>query len=143
MAYNLIYKTYLKKNDFLDYEYTTPKLSITLNELRTDIGNNIISKLPIEIKVNKSKILNKNIKNEITTNNFKILGYYDKCEIYDEISIGMIGPEIRHLWDQKPVKQVVNVSYKSDRFYDILEWERDLTTKNPEWQVSNINNILR
>lgn len=143
MAYNLIYKTYLKKLDFLDFEYTTPKLSIALNELRTDIDCDIINNLPIEIQVNKNDIINKSIKNEITTSNFKFLGYFDKFEISNQISTGMIGPEIRHLWDQLPVKQVVNVSYKSDNFYDILEWERDLTIKNPEWQVSNINNIIR
>ena len=99
--------------------------------------------LPKEIDVNKAKILNKSIKNEITTNNFKFFGYFDDNEITNQISIGMIGPEIRHLWDQIPVKQVINVSYKSDKFYDILEWERDLTIDEPEWQVSNINNILK
>lgn len=143
IAYNLIYKTYLKKNDFLDFEYTTPKLSIALNELRMDLDYNIIDNLPKEIEVSKSNIINKSIKNEITTNNFKFCGYFNNLEITDQITTGMIGPEIRHLWDQIPVKQVVNVSYKSDTFYDILEWERDLRTENPEWQVSNINNILK
>ena len=140
--YNLIYKTYIKNNDFLDYEYTTPKLSIALNELRTEFDSNIINSLPKKIEVNETKIINKNLKNEISTNNFKLFGYFDKFEISNQITTGMIGPEIRHIWDNIPIKQVVNVSYKSDKFYDILEWERDLATKNPEWQVSNINNII-
>lgn len=141
MAYNVIYKAYLNKEDFLDFEYTTPKLSIALNDLRRNIRCDLLKNHPKEIDVKQVKILSKNIKNELTTNNFKICGYFDNRDITKQISIGMIGPEIRHLWDQIPVKQVVNVSYTSETFHDILEWERDLTIENPEWQVSNINGI--
>ena len=63
-------------------------------------------------------------------------------QILNEIAIGMIGPEIRHIWDKKSCKQVTTVLFESDKFYDILEWERDLTQNNPEWQISNINYII-
>jgi hypothetical protein len=58
------------------------------------------------------------------------------------LSAGAIGPEVQHIWDQKPIKQVVNLLYESDNYYDIVEWERDLMLLNPTWQVSNINNLV-
>lgn len=142
ISYNKIYKTYLNEKDFLDFEFTTPKLSIALNNLRENSNNDIISKLPKEINVNKSIILSNSINNELTTNNFKFLGYYNKDEIVHQIITGAIGPEIRHLWDQLPSKQIINVLYQSDNYYDIIEWERNLLESNSEWQVSNINKII-
>lgn len=140
--YNLIYKSYLNKIDFLDYEYTNPSLSIALNKLRNNIDETIISKLPKEIVLTNTKILNNQIINSRLTCNSKFLGYFSKNQILNEIAIGMIGPEISHIWDEKPTKQIISVLYESDFFYDILEWERDLTLDNPEWQVSNINYII-
>ncbi len=141
-AYNLIYKSYIDNVDFLDYQYTNPSLSIALNNLRDYTCYESLNRLPREINVTKYKILSNKIKNEVTTNNFKFLGYYDNLEISHELSAGAIGPEVRYIWDQKPVKQVINVLYKSDDFYDIIEWERDLAEEDPDWQVSNINKII-
>lgn len=140
--YNLIYKSYLNNIDFLDYEYTNPSLSIALNKLRNNIDEGVISKLPKEIILKKNIILNNKISNSHLTCNSKFLGYFSKNQILNEIAIGMIGPEISHIWNEKPTKQTISVLYESESFYDILEWERDLTLDNPEWQVSNINYII-
>lgn len=141
-AYNKIYTSYLKKKDFLDYEFTNPKLSIALNELRNNSNDDKILKLPEKISVKDSKILSNKIVNEITTNNFKFLGYYNFNEIVHQIVAGAVGPEVRYLWDQLPIKQKVNVLYKSENYFDIVEWERDLADEEPEWQVSNINKLI-
>lgn len=139
--YNIIYKTYLKKLDFLEYEYTNPSLSIALNKLRNSIDLSI-NLIPKEIKINKTKILSNEIKEELTTSNSKFLGYFDESHLIHEITAGAIGPEVSHIWDQRPTKQVVTVLYESKDFYDILEWERDLMLVDPQWQVANINYIL-
>lgn len=141
-AYNLVYNSYLKNIDFLDYEYTNPKLSIALNSLRNKNCNEQFNNLPNKLNIHNSFILTKYVKKEITTNNFKFLGYFDNQEIIHELSAGVIGPEIQHIWDEKPNKQIINVLYISDFFYDIVEWECDLSLNDPNWQISNINKII-
>ena len=141
-AYNQVYKGYINNIDFLDFEYTSPKLSNALNFLRNEYSKKSIEKLPKNIDMYDSKILSCYVKNDITTNNFKFLGYYCNNQIGHEISAGAIGPEIKYIWDQLPNKQIINVLYKSDKYYDIVEWECDLLLNDPEWQISNINNIL-
>ena len=141
-AYNVIYKAYLNNEDFLDHQYTNPRLSIALNELRRNTCENLIVKLPEKIEVNNSVLLSNKIKNEVTTNNFKLFGFYNNAEISHHLSAGVIGPEILHIWDQQPIKQKINVLYKSENYYDIIEWERDLSEENSEWQVCNINKII-
>ena len=141
-AYNRIYRSYLNNEDFLDYQYTTPKLSLALNDLRQRSCTERLSSLTDNISVQESKILSNKIENEITTNNFKFLGYYNVDEIIHQIIAGAIGPEARYIWDQLPLKQKVNVLYKSDNYYDIIEWERDLSEEEPEWHVCNINKII-
>lgn len=137
--YNLIYKSYLENIDFLDYGYTNPSLSIALNKIRS---TSKLPQLPNSINIKDVKVLSNEIKEEITTCNFKYLGYFDKEQIIHELSAGAIGPEVQHIWDQRPIKQVVNLLYESDNYYDIVEWERDLMLLNPSWQVSNINNLV-
>ena len=141
-AYNIIYNAYVNKVDFLDFEYTNPKLSIALNQLRDSTDDNLIINLPKKIKVNDTILLSNKIKNEITTNNFKFLGYFNQAEISHQLTAGALGPEIKHIWDQQPIKHKLTVLYQSEDFYDIVEWERDLAEKEPEWQVSNINKII-
>ena len=137
--YNLIYRSYLENIDFLDYGYTNPSLSIALNKIRS---TSKLPQLPNSINIKDVKVLSNEIKEEITTCNFKYLGYFDKEQIIHELSAGAIGPEVQHIWDQRPIKQVVNLLYESDNYYDIVEWERDLMLLNPSWQVSNINNLV-
>ena len=141
-GYRVIYRSYLDKIDFLDHEYTNPSLSIAINKLRSKVDDKIILNLPKEIILKNTIILNNKISNSHFTCNKRFLGYFSQNQILDEIAIGMIGPEIRHIWDKKSCKQVTTVLYESDKFYDILEWERDLTQDNPEWQISNINYII-
>ena len=140
--YNLIYQSYLDNIDFLDYQYTNPSLSIALNKLRNSISEEDILNLPKNIILKDSKILSNKIISDHLTCNSKFLGYFSRNQILNEVAIGMIGPEISHIWDNKPNKQIVAVLYESNEFYDILEWERDLSLDEPEWQVSNINYII-
>ena len=88
-------------------------------------------------------ILSNRIEYKPTTCNFKILGFTSKKEIKYNLFMGLANPDETELKSQHPTKQIINVLYLSDNFYDILEWERDLLEVNPEWQVSNINNILK
>ena len=70
------------------------------------------------------------------------MGFYNKEEIIHELSAGVIGPEVRKVWDQQSIKQKIKVLYESNEYLDILEWERDVMIPNQDWQVSNINQIL-
>lgn len=142
LAYNVTYKAYLNNTNFLNYQYTNPKLSIALNEIRNNTPEDLLINLPNKIKVNNSIILSNVITNDFTTDNFKLFGYYNKDEVMHQILSGAIGPEITHIWDQLPVKQIINILYESDDYYDIIEWERDLTLEEPEWHISNINLII-
>lgn len=141
-AYNIIYKNYLDKVDFLDYKYTNPSLSIALNKLRNKIKNEDLNSCPRDINTIDNYILSNRIVYNVTTCNFKILGFTTKNEIKHNIFMGLASPDVNDLKSQYPTKQIINVLYLSEDFYDILEWERDLLELNPEWQVSNINNIL-
>tara|TARA_B100001287_G_C22613208_1_gene496196 strand:+ start:252 stop:860 length:609 start_codon:yes stop_codon:yes gene_type:complete len=141
--YNIIYKSYLNKIDFLDYQYTNPSLSIALNTLRGKLSDDNIINLPDKIKVKEISIIKNITKNDYFTCNNKFLGYFNKNEIMHEFTAGFIGPEIQHLWDLKPTKQIITVSYKSEDFFDIIDWERNLSVDEPSWQVSNINYIVK
>ena len=141
-AYNIIYQNYINKNDFLDAKYTTPSLSIALNKLRNKIDDDKLKKYPSDIKTMENIILSNKIEYDVTTCNYKILGFTSKKELKYNLFMGLTNPDINNLKLQHPTKQIINVLYLSDNFYDILEWERDLLELNPEWQVSNINNIL-
>lgn len=140
--YNLIYKSFVNKVNFLDYQYTNPQLSIVLNKIRNITDDKLLNKLPNEINCIETKIISNDFKFDFFTCNTKYLGYFNKEEVYKEITKGFIGPEFDHIWNDRPLKQVINVLYKSEYFYDTLEWERDLTLEEPEWQVSNINYII-
>ena len=63
-----------------------------------------------------------------------------------ELSAGIIGPEVQSVWDQRSLKQKVRISIESDIFdhrIDVIDLERDLMTTNGDWQLSNINLIVR
>lgn len=140
--YNLIYKTFINNYNFLDYQYTNPQLSIVLNKIRSITNDKLLLELPKEITNIETKIISNEFKFDFFTCNTKFLGYFNKEEIYKEIIKGMAGPENEHFWNERPLKQVINVLYKSEHFYDTLEWERDMTLEEPQWQVSNINYII-
>tara|TARA_B100000424_G_scaffold12162_1_gene9062 strand:- start:273 stop:920 length:648 start_codon:yes stop_codon:yes gene_type:complete len=142
LAYNVTYEAYLNNINFLNYQYTNPKLSIALNKIRNNTSDNLILNLPNKININNSSLLSNVIKNEFTTDNFKLFGCYNNNEVVQQLVSGAIGPEVSHIWDQQPIKQVINVLYESNEYYDIIEWERDLTLEDPQWHVSNINSII-
>ena len=141
-AYNVIYKNYLDNIDFLDEKYTTPSLSIALNNLRKKIDEYKIKDYPSYIDIKEQLILTNDIKYKSTTCNFKILGVTSKKELEYNLFCGLDYPDSNNLKSQHPTTQIIKVLYLSNNFYDILEWERDLLELNPEWKVSNINNIL-
>ena len=142
IGYNIIYKNYIDKVDFLDRQYTTPSLSIALNKLRSQSDEDKLKKFPDDIETIENYILSNKIEYKPTTSNFKILGFTSKKEIKYNLFMGLSNPDETDLRTQHPTKQIINVLYLSDNFYDILEWERDLLEITPEWQVSNINNVL-
>ena len=142
-AYNIIYKNYLDKVDFLDRKFTTPSLSIALNKLRSKTDDKKLKQFPNDINTMENYMLSNKIEYKATTCNFKILGFTSKKEIKYNLFMGLANPDETNLKSQHPTKQLINVLYLSDKFYDILEWERDLLEVNPEWQVSNINNIFK
>ena len=141
-AYNIIYKNYLDKTDFLDHRFTSPSLSIALNQLRETINEKEVENCPSDINTFNNYILSNKIEYKVTTCNFKLFGFTSKEEIKHNLFFGLSDPNFGDLRTQHPTKQILNVLYLSDKYYDILEWERDLLEFKPEWQVSNINNIL-
>ena len=138
-AYNVIYQSYLDGIDFLDENYTSPKLSFALNTLR-EISDT--KDLVDEINVDKVYIIDKWLEHGLTKRNDKILGLFNKKEFIHELIAGGIGPEITNIWDQRAIKQKVKILYQSKQYLDIVEWERDLMLPEQNWSVSNINGII-
>jgi len=138
-AYKIIYECYIKQKDFLDHCYTSPSLSLALNELREKSN---IDNLSSDIILIDVKIISSWYEYGLTKSNDKFMGFYNKEEIIHEISAGVLGPEVRKVWDQQSIKQKVKVLYESNEYLDILEWERDVMMPDQDWQVSNINKIL-
>ena len=138
-AYKLIYNSYLLNIDFLDYNYTTPSLSLALNELRNKSN---IDNLPTNINIKNVVIIDSWYEYGITKSNDKFMGMYNKSQIVHEITAGILGPEAFNIWDQQGIKQKIKILYESDHYLDVIEWERDMMLPNQVWQVCNINQIL-
>jgi len=142
IGYNMVKKSFYEKDNFLENYYLTPKLSLALNNINSFIAEKNIRNKMETTKINDIEILGSWVQIGITKTNKKFLGMWDKEFIKHELITGSIGPEIRHLWDQKPIKQTIRVLYKLDNRIDIFDWERCLITDNYEWTVSNINNVI-
>lgn len=138
-TYYKTYYAYLNNFDFLNSNLYSPKLSIGLNYLRSGVNN---MNLDDEIKINKVEMLGSWIKYGSIKNPDKFLGLYNQFEITHEISAGMIGPEIRTIWDQNSIKQKVRFLIELDNRKDVFDFERDLMTLNNKWQLCNINRII-
>ena len=138
-AYKIIYNSFINNKDFQDYLYTTPSLSIALNNIR---DNKDITKLDKYININNIEIVDNWFEYGIVNTNNSIFGINNKDHLINELIIGMIGPEFKILWDKKPIKQKVLIKYYSENYVDILEWERYVSFKNQNWCVSNINYII-
>lgn len=142
MGYNAVLNSFYDKDDFVENFYLTPNLSLAFNELNYEIESNNI-KYDIHCTKNMQvEIIGSWIKVGNAKSNCKFLGLWGKDFIKHELMVGGIGPEIRHLWDQRPIKQIVRVLYKLDDRIDVFDWERCLMTEEYQWNISNINNIL-
>ena len=142
LGYKCIINSFYKKDNFLENCYLTPKLSIAVNDINDIILEQNIKYEKPELKFKEIKNLGSWVEIGISKSNSKILGFWDKEFIKKEIITGGIGPEIKYLWDQLPLKQKVRVLYKLQNRIDIFEWERCLIEEDYEWKVSNINNII-
>jgi len=139
MGYHTIFNSYINKDDFTEKSYTTPKLSFAINYL----NSNTINKMPnINLDDINVEILGSWIELGNSTSNDKLFGLWDKDYIIHELVAGGLGPEMRYIWDQKPIKQTVRVLYELNNRVDIWDWERCLMMEDCDWKVSNINNIL-
>ena len=56
--------------------------------------------------------------------------------------IGMIGPEYQSIWNQQPIRKVVNVLYEFPERKDVWTWQCNANTEQYYWNVKNINQIL-
>jgi len=137
IGYKTIYKSWINKLDFTQYDYTVPKLSLALNQLNNSKENKQLNLDNIQVK-----ILESNIEPGLVKNNSNFLGLWDKRLIKHELIAGAFGPENFDLWDKKPLKQIIKVKYQIDERIDIWEWERCLTIEDYNWCVSNINQII-
>jgi len=137
-CYKIIYNSYINNVNFLDYRYTSFPLSLTLNYLNQKNKN---LNFEGEINLIDILILENTFKNEfIQTNDVKFSDY--KEHLWNNLLAGFIGPKNKLFLDNIKTKQILKVLYISDKYYDILEWERDITIPNQKWQVGNINNII-
>jgi hypothetical protein len=136
MAYETIYNLYKNKGNFLHFQYTSPSLSLVLNTL------SLHSSVNDKERIMDVKILDTWLEEEYTYKNNKVLGLLNETEIRHLLISGMIGPEVSHIWLQKPIKQVVKVHFLAKNRQDVWLFERCLLDEEMNWQVKNINGIL-
>lgn len=142
VGYKTIFNSYFNKEDFVNKYYTTPKLSLAINYFNYLLHDIDINTPNINMEDMNIKILGSWISTGNATTNNDLLGLWNKEFIKKELVTGAIGPEIKHLWDKKPIKQTVRVLYELNDRIDIWDWERCLIDDSHTWTVSNINNIL-
>lgn len=138
-GYYVIMNSYYNNVNFLDYCYTTPKLSIALNQIRL---LNIVEKPNIDFSKVDIKILDSTIEYGNVEMNSKILGLWDFNYMKSELITGAFGPEAQELWNKKPIRQNIKVLYSFENRIDIFLWQRCLNNNDSPWVVSNINNVI-
>ncbi len=142
--YSSIFISYFNNEDFIEKNYLTPKLSNAINFFNDlKMYNKIEIEIPkIDLSYSNPKILGSwiSIGNSTCNNNF--LGLWDINQINHEIFTGIIGPEIKYVWDQQPIKQNVRILFEFNDRFDVWDFERCLMSENTNWKVCNINNIL-
>ncbi len=139
-GYQTVYQSYCLDKDFIENCYTTPKLSLAINYLNSINSNIVIPNL--SFKNMDINILGSWIETGFAESNDKILGLWDQEVLKHELIAGGLGPEVRVIWDQKPMKQKVRVLYQLSNRIDVWDWERCIMVPDSNWSVSNINNIL-
>ena len=138
-VYQKTYYAYVNNYDFLNSPIFSPKLANGLNFLRPLSD---LSTLDENINVKNVKLIGNWVKHGRINNTQKIWGLYNDHEIVHEISAGMIGPEIKAVWDQPSIKQKVRLLIETDTRKDVLDFERDMMISNNNWQLCNINRII-
>ena len=140
-GYKLVYKSYIDNINFLDYQYTSPQLSIALNTLRNYEFNSLLIEDYIDdIDINNVKIINHWYDEGYVFQNKEIFPNNEYLE--NQFTAGFIGPEIKNLWDDIPIKENIRIKYTSNKYDDILIWERNTFNLNDKWIISNINDII-
>ena len=142
--YSSTFTSYFNNDNFIEKNNITPRLSNALNFFnKIIIDNKIQIDIPeINLSCLDTKILGSWVIVENSTCNSKFLGLWDTEQINHELVAGCIGPEIKHIWDQQPIKQNVRVLFDLKNRIDIWDFERCLMSENTNWKVCNINNIL-
>ena len=134
--YSDIHESIYDKKDFFMKNYMTPKLSYILNEISKDIDTHHYTK---DIEFDKVEIIDRYKSYGFVSSNNKLFGLFNKEEIIHELSVGMIGPEISSVWDQRPIKQILIISIDSDKDKSVMTLERDLMLTDRKWILSDIN----
>ena len=139
-GYRMIYQSFYQRNNFLESNFTTPKLSLALNYLQKTTKH----KDPILNFKNVSiQILDSNVEYGLVKSNDKILGLWTANCIKKDFLTGMVGPEFQTNWHQQPIRQNVIVLYEFGNRKDIWTWQRSFSVTKSYWIVCNINNILK
>lgn len=139
-GYYKIYQTFYEKENFLNYCYTTPKLSFALNSIRE---HSDLSRPSLDFNSMNVEILNYKVEYGLVKSNEKILGLWTPKCIQQEIMIGMVGPEYPSIWTYQPSRQIINVLYEFPNRKDVWTWQCcNVEDDNFFWNVKNINSIL-
>ena len=135
-------------NNFLDKEYiflnnviTSTSLSIFLDEIKYNKNLDKLNKIK-DISDIKVDILDNWFEIDSIYSNDKLFGLYNQHEILHHLTAGLVGPEVRSIWDQEQYIQKIRIKYEYRNRIDIFEYERDIMIPDSEWQISNINDIF-
>lgn len=134
-----IHESIYAQKDFFMKNYLTPKLSYVLNEVSKNIDTKQYTK---DIEFNKVEIIDIYKSYGFVSSNNKLFGLFNKEEIIHELSVGMIGPEISSIWDQKPIKQILIISIDSDKDKSVMTLERDMMLTDRKWILSDIDYLI-
>lgn len=137
--YTKTYFAYHNDYDFLNSNLFCPLLSNGLNLLKNkaDLRN-----FNENIQIQNVSLIASWIKYGKVKNQTKLFGLYDPNDFIHEITTGMIGPELRSVWDQQAIKQKARMLIELKDRNDVFEFERNLMNHNNNWQLCNINRII-
>ena len=69
--------------------------------------------------------------------------FFQKDYLLKEFTAGIIGPEIKNTWDNISVIENIKIKYSSNKYDDILIWQRNTSNENNNWIIVDINNIIK
>ena len=138
--YTSTYFAYHNDYDFLNSNLFSPSLSNGLNFLKSRAN---LTNFNENIQIHDVTLIASWIKYGKVKNQTKLFGLYDPNDFIHEISTGMIGPEFQSVWDQQSIKQKVRMLINLNERKDVFEFERNLMVHNDNWQLCNINRIIK